>query len=118
MRKRYAGLRVPASFTHTRRSAAVTHGTVANALFWQVAPDLPQLCAVATHGRRQVGRGRAIPFAGHIAGRDGDLPPDGWDRVLSWGRTDRTLGRTPDTVSPLRSPSTRHTSGGVCPAGS
>ncbi|GAA2096394.1 hypothetical protein GCM10009841_08150 [Microlunatus panaciterrae] len=76
------------------------HGIVSNALLWQVVPSFPELCVVATVDDVPIARARAVPFALRAAGR-GELPDDGWDRVLSWALADKITSIRPDTVSAL-----------------
>lgn len=70
-------------------------------VFWSALYDtFSEYVLVATHGGEAVARGLSVPFALHAPGR-GELPPDGWDRVLVWAFSDHKHGITPDTVSAI-----------------
>lgn len=56
--------------------------------------------ASAADERAVIARGLAVPFALEAPGRE-ELPPAGWDQVLTWAFADRTEGRAPDTVSAI-----------------
>ncbi|MFG2754553.1 GNAT family protein [Streptomyces xanthophaeus] len=74
------------------------HGPVSDAHYGQFTDAFRDFTIVATDGARVVARGHSIPFALRVPGR-GQLPPDGWDRLLIWAFSDLRSGRTPDTVS-------------------
>jgi GNAT superfamily N-acetyltransferase len=43
----------------------------------------------------------SIPFVMSLDDRRQALPPDGWDRVITWGWLDHRAGRTPNMVSAI-----------------
>ncbi|HEY3872919.1 MAG TPA: hypothetical protein VGM10_31470 [Actinocrinis sp.] len=74
---------------------------VANALFHRVAGDFPQYCVMATEADgTPVARGRSIPFRFGDP-RRGQLPEDGWDRVMTWAYNDLRSGAQVDMASAL-----------------
>jgi GNAT superfamily N-acetyltransferase len=78
----------------------MTHSPTSNALFDWVGRTFPELVVVALDGGEPVARGRAVPFAFGVEGRE-ELPDQGWDRVMQWGFADHRAGRTPTTASAL-----------------
>lgn len=48
-----------------------------------------------------VAKAFSVPFALHVAGRDGRLPAQGWEQVLMWAFSDLRRGVEPDTVSAI-----------------
>jgi GNAT superfamily N-acetyltransferase len=75
------------------------HDPVMNALYGQIAPTFPHLCAVATDDSDAVvATGRALAFALDRPGR-GALPDGGLDRVTTWAFDDSRDGHTPDMAS-------------------
>ena len=70
-------------------------------VFWGAIYDtFSEYVLVATLDGKAVARGISVPFALGAEGR-GELPPDGWDRVLVWAFADHKRGVTPDTVSAI-----------------
>jgi GNAT superfamily N-acetyltransferase len=77
----------------------MTRDPVANALYWQVAPTFPELCAVAVDDSgAPVACARAVKFALGTPGR-GELPDGGLDRVVIWAFDDKLDDREADTAS-------------------
>lgn len=72
-------------------------------LYPRMVTELPEYVFVATDGAtgEVVAKAFSVPFALHGAGRDGQLPAQGWDRVLMWAFADLRRGVKPDTVSAI-----------------
>ncbi|MFI7009824.1 N-acetyltransferase [Streptomyces sp. NPDC050145] len=80
----------------------VQHDAVAWSFMGRIAAELPEYVLVATDpAGAVVAKGFSVPFALRGAGRDGELPDRGWDRVLQWAFADRRHGVVPDTVSAI-----------------
>ncbi|PWK68768.1 hypothetical protein BCL76_107235 [Streptomyces sp. CG 926] len=78
-----------------------THDSLAWLLYPRMEAELADYVLVATDGDAVVARGYSVPFALHVAGRDGALPAQGWDRALMWAFSDLRRGVRPDTVSAI-----------------
>lgn len=78
----------------------MTQDIVSHAYWNLLGVTFPEYTLVATLGDTVVARAYSVPFALRTEGR-GELPPDGWDRVLVWAFADHRLGREPDTVSAI-----------------
>ncbi|MEU7555800.1 N-acetyltransferase [Streptomyces sp. NPDC044571] len=77
------------------------HDPVGWLLYPRMVTELAPYVLVATDGDEVIGRGFSVPFAQHTKGRDGVLPPRGWDQVLLWAFSDLRRGIAPDTVSAI-----------------
>ncbi len=80
--------------------AFMTEDIVAHAYWGQLASTFPDYTLAATLDGTVVARAYSVPFALRADGR-GELPPDGWDRVLVWAFADHRRGADTDTVSAL-----------------
>lgn len=78
----------------------MTEDIVADVFWAQLRQVFPDYTLVGTYRGEVVARGYSVPFALRAEGR-GDLPPDGWDRVLVWAFADHRRDVTPDTVSAI-----------------
>ncbi|MEU9235440.1 N-acetyltransferase [Streptomyces subrutilus] len=77
------------------------HDALAWLLYPRMVAELPRYVLVATDGDAVVARGFSVPFARHAPGREGPLPPQGWDRILMWAFSDLRRAAAPDTVSAI-----------------
>ncbi|MFD5419415.1 N-acetyltransferase [Streptomyces sp. NPDC127069] len=77
------------------------HDSVAWLLYPRLVAEFPEYVFIATEGDEVVARAFSVPFALHSAERGGQLPAQGWDRVLMWAFSDQRRGIEPDTVSAL-----------------
>ncbi|MFG2974294.1 N-acetyltransferase [Streptomyces sp. NPDC048331] len=77
------------------------HDSLAWLLYPRMEAEPADYVLVATDGDAVVAPGYSLPFALHKAGRDGELPAQGWDRVLMWAFSDLRRGVRPDTVSAI-----------------
>ncbi|MGH3730071.1 MAG: N-acetyltransferase [Micromonosporaceae bacterium] len=73
---------------------------IADAYWFQLRKVFAEFTLVGTYEGAVVARGYSVPFALH-GNRRGELPPDGWDRVLVWAFSDHRSGITPDAVSAI-----------------
>lgn len=80
-----------------------TQDSLAWLLYPRMVAELPEYVFVATDEvtGEVVAKAFSVPFALHAAGRDGQLPAQGWDRVLMWAFSDLRRGAAPDTVSAI-----------------
>ena len=78
----------------------MTHDVVSDAYWSQLRVVFREFALVGTYRGEVVARGYSVPFALRVEGR-GELPADGWDRVLIWAFADHRLGVVPDTVSAI-----------------
>ncbi len=78
----------------------MTEDIVAHAYWNQLAQVFGDYTLVATYGDQVVARAYSVPFQLHADSR-GELPPDGWDRVIVWAFADHRRGAKPDTVSAI-----------------
>ncbi|MGH3714449.1 MAG: N-acetyltransferase [Micromonosporaceae bacterium] len=78
----------------------MTQDIVAHAYWGQLATTFPEYTLVATLDGAVVARAYSVPFALHTEER-GELPPDGWDRVLVWAFADQRRRAPVDTVSAI-----------------
>ncbi|MGW7452668.1 N-acetyltransferase [Streptomyces sp. NPDC054787] len=77
------------------------HDALAWLLYPRMVAEFPEYVLIATDGDVVVARGFSLPFAQHAPGRDGVLPAQGWDRILTWAFSDQRRGIRPDTVSAI-----------------
>jgi GNAT superfamily N-acetyltransferase len=78
----------------------MTQDIVAHAYWGQLRQVFPDYTLVATYGDQVVAWAYSVPFELHAEGR-GELPDDGWDRVIVWAFADHRRSAKPDTVSAL-----------------
>jgi GNAT superfamily N-acetyltransferase len=78
----------------------MTQDIVSHAYWAQLPLVFREFTLVGTYQGEVVARGFSVPFALRVEGR-GDLPSDGWDRILIWAFADHRRGVAPDTVSAI-----------------
>lgn len=78
----------------------MTQDIVAHAYWNQMRLVFREFTLVGTYRGEVVARGYSVPFASQLEGR-GELPVDGWDRVLVWAFADHRRGIAPDAVSAI-----------------
>ncbi|WP_309063936.1 N-acetyltransferase [Streptomyces sp.] len=79
----------------------VIEDLVGTAYFPRIAAELPEYVLFAEDERGEVvATAHSVPFALDAPGR-GELPAQGWDRVLMWAFSDLRRGVRPDTVSAI-----------------
>lgn len=77
------------------------HDSLAWLLYPRMVAEFPEYVLIATDGDTVVARGFGVPFAQHAPGRGGELPAQGWDRILMWAFSDLRRGVEADTVSAI-----------------
>jgi GNAT superfamily N-acetyltransferase len=78
----------------------MTHDIVSDAYWGQLRVVFREFALVGTYRGEVVARGFSVPFGLRVEGR-GELPADGWDRVLIWAFADHRRGLAPDAVSAI-----------------